>query len=121
MNTVPTVAKVLLAVGLAGAGGLLIGVPLIGMRSEVRYERRRVRTIYSARHRRIFWAWAMAFPIIIFVGGILGVVTHAGRDWFTSELIGVGFAAAIVIPATVIVQVYLGRQTKAARDSSGTS
>jgi hypothetical protein len=116
---VPIFVKVLLAVGLLAGGGILVAVPMLGMRSEVGYERRRIRERYSTRDRRIFWSWAIAFPVAIVAGCLLGVLFHPGQDWFTSELIGAGIAAAVAVPATWIVQAYLARRPPRAATLAG--
>jgi hypothetical protein len=122
MHTIPIAVKIFIVVGLLGAGGLLIGVPLVGLRLDIRYERARLRNLYSARNRRIFWGWAIAFPVTILVGSLLGVLVHAGKDWFLSDLIGGGIAAAVVIPSSWIVLFFLSRRPAEPVDvSSGTT
>src|SRR5205807_1576858 len=112
-SSVPSpLVRVLIIVGLVAAGGFLVAVPMLGMRSELRYDRDRVRQLHARRERRVFWTWAITFPAFIVVGCVLGVVFHRGGDWFDSELIGAGVAAAVVIPATWITHVYLSRRRR---------
>ena len=70
------------------------------MRYENRYTRARVREGLSPADRRIFWLWAVAFPIVIAIGGLAGVAMHLGDDVVGRALAGSGFAGGAMILAT---------------------
>jgi hypothetical protein len=106
----PASIGVLTAVGLLCAVGFIVAIPLLGLRADNRYVRNKVRRNYSANDRRTFWAWAIAFPTMIILGCVLGLVFHLGKDWFTSEMAGAGIAGTIVIPVAWILQTHLHRR-----------